>query len=193
MIELPVHPLLTGIPRERVLCFTGHRPEALPEPAKLPYMLNMLHELINEAVAKGYTHFYTGLADGLDYYAAEYLFQLRQSNPSIMVIGVQPCVKYREFFEQRGYSLARLEYMLSNADGIVTLPPPAANADAFRNRNAYMVDRSGAIIAVYKKAGRGSGSSSTYRYATQKGIARCRICLEKEISYGKWDVERVGF
>ncbi len=182
---------LVHVPRERALCFTGHRPEKLPQGEALTHLLNMLHLCIEVAVKKGYTHFYTGLADGIDYYAAEHLFRLRETDPAIVVIGVQPCTDYREFFRVRGYSMPRLEYMLANADALVTLPGSYRNSGIFGARNRYMVDHSAAILAVCSK-GR-SGSMQTYHYAEKQQLARCRICLEQPRQPVGWEVERYGF
>ncbi len=187
----PVHPQLVQVPRERALCFTGHRPEKLPQGRALAHLLHMLHLCIEIAVKKGYTHFYTGLADGIDYYAAEHLFALRNTDPAIAVIGVQPCTDYQVFFRSRGYSTPRLEYMLANVDAIVRMPGSYRDYGIFGARNRYMVDHSAAIIAV---CGNGrSGSMQTYNYAAKQQLARCRICLEHPHQPVGWEVERYGF
>ncbi len=197
MEQLAEHPLLQNVPRERVLCFTGHRPEKLPTGKTLQILTETLHYYINIAVTQGYTHFLTGLADGVDYLAAEYLFTLRQRYPIIQVIGVQPCEDYKEFFCTHGYSLPRLEYMLSNVNGLVILPGSYRSYGAFKARNCYMVDRSAAIIAVCSE-GR-SGSMQTFSYAVRRGLAHCRICLDNVSGYHpylspqEWEVQRSGF
>lgn len=199
MEQYAEHPLLQDIPRERVLCFTGHRPEKLPARRELQILTETLHYYINISVTKGYTHFLTGLADGVDYLAAEYLFTLRQRYPILQVIGVQPCEDYEEFYCSHGYSLPRLEYMLRNVNGLIVLPGSYRSHKAFRERNYYMVDRSAAIIAVCAK-GR-SGSMQTLGYAMRQGLSYCRICLDNAGSYPlyppltpeTWEVERCGF
>ncbi len=185
-----VHPILQDVPKQRVLFFTGHRPEKLPRGERLAQLTAMLHEHIDIAVLLGYTHFYTGLADGIDYFAAEYLFQLRQRDSAVTVIGVQPCQDYREFFRRRGYSMPRLEYMLANVDALVTLPGSYRDARVFLHRNSYMADRSAAVIAV---CGDGrSGSMHAFRYAQRRHLSYCRICLERERAEGGWETERCG-
>lgn len=198
-MNLEVHPILQDIPRSRVLCFTGHRPERLPTGRNLQVLLQTLHYYIDMAVGQGYTHFYTGLADGVDYYAAEYLFTLRQKHPQIRIIGVQPCQDYREFFRCRGYSMPRLEFMLANLDALVTLPGTYRDSRVFHRRNYYMVDRSGAVIAVCGNMR--SGSMQTFRYAQQQGLAYCRIYIPQNPNQPGWAIltpetwvsERRGF
>ncbi len=196
MEQYAEHPLLQNVPRERVLCFTGHRPEKLPDGRTMQVLTETLHHYINISITKGYTHFMTGLADGVDYLAAEYLFMLRRRYPIIQVIGVQPCEDYEEFYARRGYSLPRLQYMLRNVNGLIVLPGSYRSYTAFRTRNYYMVDRSAAIIAVCGK-GR-SGSMQTLSYAMRQELAYCRICLENSgrdpfVTPESWEVERCGF
>lgn len=189
--ESALSQILREVPRERILFFTGHRPEKLPEGEKLTHLLTLLHLYIDIAVKQGYTHFLTGLADGIDYYAAEYLFRLRKKNPAIKVIGVQPCQDYHAFFQLRGYSIPRLQFMLANADYVVTLTGSYRNSAVFLRRNCYMADHSKAVIAVCRKER--SGSMQAFRYAAGQGLFYCRICLELEHLPVGWEVERSGF
>ena len=169
----PAHLPPAHVPRERALCFTGHRPEKLPQGEALTHLLNMLHLCIEVAVKKGYTHFYTGLADGIDYYAAEHLFRLRETDPAIVVIGVQPCTDYREFFRVRGYSMPRLEYMLANADAVVMLPGSYRDYGIFGARNRYLVDNADLLLAAYD--GKPGGTQMTCDYAKRIGVPVCCI------------------
>lgn len=194
MAQIPLLPEPDDNPWEYTLCFTGHRPERLPQNEALAALARTLHYYIGYAVQLGFTHFYTGLADGIDYLAAAYLFRLRETNPALHIIGVQPCTDYREFFRIRGYSLMRLDYMLRNADSIHVMPHSWRDKDAFRQRNCYMVDHSSCIIAVCED-GR-SGSMQTFRYAQAQGLAYCRIKPYWKAPYPSpdaWFAERSGF
>ncbi len=163
--------------QRRALCFTGHRPEKLPTGRLLTLLVETLHYHIDDIIARGFRCFYVGLADGVDYYAAEYLFSLRRQYPDIRVVGVQPCEDYEEFFLRRGYSFIRLRYMLGSIDKLVVLPGTYRDSQSFLRRNRYMVDRSRALIAVCG-AGR-SGSQSTLTYAKAQGLA-CRQIIVDE-------------
>lgn len=197
MAQLRKQPLSDGAPWESTLCFTGHRPEKLPQGAQLDALLKTLYYYIDHAVNLGFTHFYTGLADGIDYYAAEYLFCLRKDNPRLHVIGVQPCNDYREFFHVRGYSLERLDMMLNNVDVLRILDGTYHDYHSFYRRNQYMVNRSSGIIAVFQQCR--SGSASTLQYAREKGLAYCHIEAKLKQTAppypgpGEWPVEQSGF
>lgn len=191
MAQIPLLPDPT--PWESTLCFTGHRPESLPQGEALDALLNTLYHYIDRAVQLGFTHFYTGMADGIDYLAAAYLFRLRETNPALHIIGVQPCTDYREFFLNRGYSLSCLEEMLRELDSVIVLPHSWRDRDCFKKRNYYMVEHSSAVIAVCADVR--SGSMQTFRYAKKERLAYCRIEPFAQAPYPSpelWPTERCG-
>ena len=195
MNQKPFYPQLDGLPRSGSLCFAGHRPEKLPQGRVLEGLTATLQYYIFRAVLKGYTTFYTGMADGIDYLAADYLFGLRLVNPQIIVIGIQPCTDYESFFKRRGYSLPHLYAMQRGVDRLVTLPGTSWDSGIFLRRDDFMVDQCSAIIAVCDN-GR-SGSMHTFCYAKRRNLAYCRIypvppggiLPEPE----KWPAEQRGF
>lgn len=189
------HGLLRDISRLNALCITGHRPEKLPGGKKLECLKKTLYYYLEYAVKQGYTHFFDGLADGIDFYAAEYLFRLRETNPELYVIGVQPSEDYEAFFRKAGYDLERLHIMQQNVDRLVVLPQKSWMRGAFLRRNSFMVDHCMAVLAVC--SGASSGSLFTFRHGIKQGLAGCRI---SPIPPGgglpepsDWQVERIGF
>ena len=123
--------LLRNIPREMALCFTGHRPEKLPQGEMLAALLRALYYRIDLAIDAGLTCFYTGMADGIDYEAALYVFSRRRTNPALRVIGVTPCSDYRTFYENHGYSMSHLWTLEQGVDLHITLPGHMAAAGCF--------------------------------------------------------------
>jgi uncharacterized phage-like protein YoqJ len=177
---------------EHSLCFTGHRPEKLPEGEALEALLGALEHAIESAVDLGFDRFYTGLADGIDYYAARYLFGLRSTRP-LRVIGVQPCADFHEVYRYFGHDTNRLEEMLGQADEVIVLPGNRFDKDVYRARNYYMVEHSSALIAVCDNSR--SGSMQTLRYAKQLGLAYCRLFPSSEAPFPApqdWPAEHYG-
>lgn len=164
---------LGQMPKESTLCFTGHRPEKLPRGAALDHLLAALYYQIDHAVRRGYTFFLTGMADGIDFYATEYLISLKMTHPELTIIGVQPCMDYEEFFRIRRYDMQHLRIMQRGVDCRVALQDSYRNPGVFLQRNRYMVERSSALIAVCSE-GR-SGSAFTYHYAQKLGLSICRL------------------
>jgi uncharacterized phage-like protein YoqJ len=189
------HPFLCDFPIAQSLCFTGHRPEKLPDGDALRLLKETLYYYIDYAVECGYTYFYTGLADGIDLYAADYLFYKRISNPDIFVIGVQPCTDYEKFFRTRGYSISRLQSTIAALDLLVKMPGSCKDRGIFRERNYLMVEHSSALIAVC--GSKPSGSSQTLRYAQKQGLAYCHIHSDRYrtdlCTPEDWPTDRKGF
>ena len=189
------HSLLGDISRMNALCITGHRPEKLPGGKKLESLRETLYYYLDYAVAQGYTYFFDGLADGIDFYAAEYLFRLRETNPALYVIGVQPAEDYETFFQKAGYSLERLHFLQQHVDRLIILPQKSWMRGAFLRRNSFMIDHCMAVLAVCSADS--SGSLFTYRYGIKRGLAGCRITPVLPggtlAEPSDWQVERIGF
>lgn len=188
--------LLQDIPRRSALCFTGHRPAKLPSGAKLEALTEVLRFYIDYAIDLGYTLFFTGMADGIDYYAAAYLFERRKVWPELNIIGVQPCTDFSDMF--RGYDMnpEHLRCMRENVDILIELPGSfRTDRGVFRRRNYFMADHSGAVIAVCDKNSR-SGSMQTLRYAQKSGLSGVRIEPEPDrplpLLPERWPVEHFG-
>jgi len=73
-------------------CFTGHRPEKLHQPEA--FIKVELKKAICQAIADGYTTFISGMARGVDIWAAQIVLRFRANNPAIHLIAAVP---YRGF------------------------------------------------------------------------------------------------
>ncbi len=183
-------------PWETSLCITGHRPEKLPQGVYLKYLEKVLYHYLDYAMMIGFTHFYIGLAEGIDYLSAMHLFHLRQNHPEIRVIGVQPCTDYESFFRIMHYDPAHLWQMKQQADEIIILSGSWKQKGTFLHRNCIMVEQCSAVLAVCQCSSH-SGSMYTLHYAQRLGLAYCWIqsdCVpEFPAMPEKWAVERCGF
>lgn len=170
-------------PLEKALCFTGHRPEKLPHGGNesLPAILrlkSLLYKAIYDSIEEGYHHFYTGLAQGVDIWAADMVMQLMAERPSLRLTAVQP---YPDFGKGRkGYEKWQLGHILEKCEEVITVCP-SYTPNCMRLRNEYMVQHSHKLIAVvsdYK-----SGTGQTIRLAQKAGLALHIIDLEKNSAY----------
>ena len=130
--------------RRHRCCFTGHRPEKLTQPEAV--IIAGLEKEIRNAIADGFTTFISGMARGVDIWAAEIALRLRESNPAIHLVAASP---YRGF-ESRWSAdwQSRYNAILQQAD-LVRFVCPSYSRDCFQRRNEWMVDRSSRVIAVY--------------------------------------------
>lgn len=189
------HPALADIPWESSLCLTGHRPEKLPGGEVLKGLTAALQYYIWRSLRLGYTHYLTGLADGVDYIASAYLFRLREYNPWLCVIGVQPCEDYEQFFRCRGYSLPHLHHMQENVDRQIVLPGSAKDKGIFLRRDRLMAEHCSGILAVCEDGH--SGSMYTLSYAKSLGLSYCRLYPTPTSGIipapQDWHIEQCGF
>ncbi len=150
-------------------CFTGHRPQNLPfgfneeedSCKKLKAML--LNSIMLLITQYGVDHFISGMALGVDMYAAEIVLELKKTYPHIKLEAAIPfeeqSVKWSEPFRDRYYDI------LSKCDKESMLQYHYTS-DCMQKRNKYMVDNSDYIIAVWD--GKPSGTGNTVKYAKQK-------------------------
>ena len=137
------------------VCFTGHRPEKLKQPESV--IVKALETAIKEAIADGKNVFISGMARGVDIWAAEIVLRLR--------ICASP---YKGF--ERGWNAEwqrRYNVILAAAD-LVRFICPGYSRACFQIRNEWMVDHSALVIAVFN--GQPSGTKNTIDYATRNGI-----------------------
>lgn len=154
----------------KTCCFTGKRPQSLPfgfdENAKGCIELkNRLAANIENAIEKGYTTFISGMALGVDLWAAEEVLKLKDKHPEIELICAIP-------YKAQSFSWA-LEYRERYMTCIhrckkYTVITPFYTKDCFFKRNMYMVDNSSLVMAVCDNPPTG-GTAHTISYAQRKG------------------------
>ncbi len=145
------------------VCFTGHRPEKLKQPESV--IVKALETAIKEAIADGKNVFISGMARGVDIWAAEIVLRLRNEGQNLKLICASP---YDGF--ERGWShdwQQRYNAVLRSAD-LVRFIGPGYSRACFQIRNEWMVDHSALVIAVFN--GQPGGTKNTIDYARQKGI-----------------------
>ena len=150
-------------------CFTGHRPQSLPcgfdetHPACIK-IKNQLQKLIIGLIEKkNVTHFISGVALGIDTWAAEIVLELKDDYPNITLEAAVPCRSQAD----RWNIAAKKRYnrLLSLCDK-VTYVNEAYTKDCMMERNIYMVDNSDYVVAVWN--GKPSGTGKTVKYAVSR-------------------------
>jgi uncharacterized phage-like protein YoqJ len=149
--------------RRHRCCFTGHRPEKLSRSAEAVKV--RLEEEILKTVSEDLTVFITGMARGVDIWAAEIVLRLKDAGLPLRLICAVPYVG----FELRWNPAWREKYssVLERAD-FVHYTRPSYSRDCFQIRNQWMVDHSAKVIAVFN--GQPSGTKNTIEYAKRVGV-----------------------
>ena len=149
--------------RRHRCCFTGHRPEKLQVPESV--VMAALEKEIRQAIADGFSVFISGMARGVDIWAAEIVLRLRNAGEAIRLICACP---YQGF--ERGWKQSwqdRYNAILSAAD-LVRYICPGYSRSCFQQRNEWMVDHAARVIAVWN--GQPSGTKNTIDYAMKVGV-----------------------
>lgn len=146
--------------RKRRVCFTGHRPEKLYMP-EVKAKSALLHEIIN-SIDEGYSVFISGMARGVDMWAAETVLELKEDYPDIKLIATVPFKGFELKWSIENKT--RYNEILSKAD-FVKYICPKFNYNSFQIRNKWMVDHSAKVIAIWN--GKKSGTKKHSRLCKQ--------------------------
>ncbi|MBR2847189.1 MAG: DUF1273 family protein [Clostridia bacterium] len=148
--------------KNKCCCFTGHRPEKLHLPeTEIKWLLK---KAIMQAVMDGYTTFISGMARGLDMWAAETVLELKKVN-DISLIAVSPYYGFEKHWDAA--NKAKYYDIIDAAEEVKFMQSEYSKA-SFHIRNAYMVDNSARVIAAYN--GTPGGTKNTVEYARKKGL-----------------------
>ena len=149
--------------RAHCCCFTGHRPEKLHLAEET--VVEALYTEIQAAIADGFTTFLSGMARGVDLWAAQLVLQQKQEHPELRLF----CVVPYEGVET-GWSLEWQHFyhdVLAAADGVKVISPHFTY-DVFQMRNHWMVEQSSRVIAMYN--GTKGGTKNTIEYAKAQDV-----------------------
>lgn len=150
-------------------CFSGPRPEKLLQhwDEQHPEVIRIKQELqaktVNAAI-DGYRIFLSGMARGVDLLAAETVLNLKQVLSDLYFVAVIP-YRGQRFSDPEWAN--RYNRALENADQVIILSEQYYNG-CFMERNRYMVEQSGRLIAVVN--GTKGGTAATLRYAEKQGL-----------------------
>ena len=150
-------------------CFSGPRPKNYPWEndkeceAKIAEKLNIA---VQEAIKRGYRHFISGMAAGIDLLAAKIVLQLRGDVPE-KKITLDAAIPFPlQFKRWKEETKREYEIILSQCDKVHYIAD-AFSLEAYKKRDKYMVDKSSLLIAVEGKPN--GGTARTIAYARELG------------------------
>ncbi len=167
---------------EALTCaFTGCRSEKLPwgfnERADNCIRLkNDLAQKVKYLITKKNVKcFLSGMAQGIDTYAAECVISLKTLYPDIKLIAAVPFPQQAKTWQLADKE--RYNSILSRCDEVVMVSPRRVEG-VYHIRNRYMVDNADYLIAVYSPKING-GSKYTVEYAKGKSIEIIKFDLSE--------------
>ena len=151
------------------VCFTGHRPEKLTKDER--FIVNDLEKEIRKAISDGLNVFITGMARGVDIWAAQIVLKLRDEGCNVRLICACPYEGFERSWSQEWQKAYR--EILTVADFVKYVCNGYGPA-CFQIRNEWMVNHSARVIAVYN--GENGGTKNTMDYAMKVGVPV--VCIE---------------
>ena len=152
-------------PYYRRCAFTGYRPQKMvfgfneSDPRCIEFKAR-LHDTIEDLIGKGFSHFLSGGAMGMDMFAAEAVMDLKEKYPWIILEMVSPfdtqAAKWQPEYR------ARHDRLFEEADMVTVISHEYTRACLFR-RNRYLVDNADLLLAAYD--GKPGGTAMTVDYA----------------------------
>ena len=149
--------------RERSVCFTGHRPEKLVRGEDI--IRQDLETEICRAAAGGFSVFISGMARGVDIWAAQTVLELRKKGVGVKLICACPYNGLEKSWSR--YWQTQYRDILRDADETHYICAGYSRG-CFRLRNEWMVNRAARVIAVYREAA--GGTKNTVAYAHRCGV-----------------------
>ena len=150
----------------KACAFTGHRPQKFPwkyveKDERCVELKTVLSQQIEKMVVAGVTDFYSGMALGVDSWAANAVLELRERNPTIKLHCILPCEEQE--IKWTIPAQTRYRMILSEADSVEYVTR-FYDRSCMLERNKRLVDYAGYLLAVYNGEWRG-GTAATIRYA----------------------------
>jgi len=149
--------------RQYRCCFTGHRPEKLDKPEA--EVIEGLKKEIRTAIADGFQTFISGMARGVDLWAAEIVLAFRDEGTAIRLICANP---YRGFESRWSWDWQERYWRIMEPADLVRFISPSYSRDCFQRRNEWMIDHSARVITAYN--GQPGGTRNTLEYAKRCGV-----------------------
>lgn len=147
--------------------FTGHRPDKLLgyNPLDNKTLLWKLNEVIIDHIeSKGVTTFITGMALGIDMWAAKIVLKLKEKYPDIKLVCAIPCQNHSG--KWRTESKEEWQFIIDRADEVVFVSDEPYTVWCMQKRNEWMSDNSKLAIAVWD--GTPGGTANCVKYAKDK-------------------------
>ena len=145
------------------VCFTGHRPEKLSRDERI--IKKDLENQIYRAIADGLHVFITGMARGVDIWAAETVLRVRNTGEAIRLICACP---YQGFEQGWGKEWQEQYRKILAAADLVKYISPSYSRSCFQIRNEWMVNHAARVIAVFN--GEKRKKKNTIDYARKVGV-----------------------
>lgn len=149
--------------------FTGHRPKRFPfgydeNDERCVKLKEVMKETITALTDSGVRMFYSGMAIGVDTWAAEIVLDLKRERKDLYLAAILPCETQADRWPEK----SRDKYFgtLQHCDDVKTLSLRYTST-CMTERDRFLVDCAGYLLGVFDGVDSG-GTAYTVRYAKEK-------------------------
>lgn len=158
---------------EYTCCFTGHRPNKLygydPYAEGNTKLLFQLRDIIVEHIeVHNVDTFITGMALGIDTWAARIVLKLKEKYPDLKLVAAVPCKNHSGKWIKK--SQEEWQMIIDKCDTVHYVSDAEYTAWCMQDRNEWMVDNSQFVIAVWDGTKGGTGNCVNYAKKQNKQI-----------------------
>ena len=148
--------------------FTGYRPEKLPffseDDPMCVDLKKRLSKQIKMLIEDGADEFFSGMARGVDTWAAEAVLELKREYPHIKLTAVIPCPEQADGWSSEDQD--RYHGIMEACDKKIVISPHYSRG-CMQKRNRALVDICDILVTVFD--GQSGGTKQTVDYAKSKG------------------------
>lgn len=151
----------------KVCCFTGHRPDKLGgyDPKDNHDLLWALSTAVEQLIVENnYNVFITGMALGIDTWAALIVLKLQKKYPHIRLICAIPCANHPKKWKQKDQDI--WQSICDQAEKVIYVSREDYKPYLMQKRNEFMVDSSHLVLGVWD--GTEGGTANCLNYAVKK-------------------------
>ena len=155
----------------KTCCFTGHRPNKLKgyDPKDNKELLWEIFKVVEDHIDnKGVINFISGMALGVDMWAAKMILRAKKCNPEIRLICDIPCKNHSSKWNAQ--SQKEWQSIIDKADEVVYVSEEEYKPYLMQKRNEWMCNMSDYIIAVWDGSNGGTGNCVKYAQKINKQI-----------------------
>lgn len=158
-------------PKEKKVAFiTGYSAEKIfcnnEDKNLLHVAYTELYRLLLELYKQGYTHYYSGMSEGVDMLAANAVLDFKDEHPDVRLVAVVPFKWQQERYSTTGKN--DYKYICSEADEVVTLAEEFAGNNFYLRRNDYLVENCSTMVCYHD--GQCDVMAQAYNRAEKAGI-----------------------
>lgn len=163
--------------KDKTVAFTtGYRTEKLFCNVEDKNLLNViyteLYRLVSKLYQQGYTHFYSGMSEGIDMLAANAVLDFKEEHPDVRFVAVIPFKGQQEQYSTTGKN--DYQSICTEADEIVTLADEFTGNDLYLQRNNYLLENCSTMVCY--RDGQCDVMVYTYNRAEKAGIPIINLC-----------------